>query len=119
MTSGFLGDIYEKKREREKYIGRWLVITTSGQGNSEAGLVQSIDSQGYATLSPFQKVDYVEGNESLIESVFKLSEGESEVPLQGSKIEDTTRENLENFCKFKMQKNDSIGSKNNPTQKHS
>jgi hypothetical protein len=94
MTDSEFG--FDKEKLHDNYIGRWVLIYSSGLNTAFSGKLMAI-KEGYGLLNPFQHEEIKEGK-----LVRKLVEDDigSIVPLIGSAIEPTTEEYLTAYCEM-------------------
>jgi len=87
--------VNKKKGIFDEYIGKYVIIHPA-TNTTYLGKITKIEGD-YAVLNPHQTVIYEEGKNG----IKKLIGESSLVRISGAiSIEPTTRENLENYCKY-------------------
>jgi len=103
MAIGFnTQDIYETKREREKYLGEWVVIYPQGSNVGSGGRIKYIDRE-IAILNPKQAmiIDENGGKER------GLLERDLQIPIQCAQIDIVGEEYIKNWLKLPLDNGDS------------
>ena len=88
-------ELYERKRERNKLVGEWVVIYTIGMSSVFAGQVKGYDTDRKIVLNPYQGGRFDE------HGVMNrcMREEDSYVPLEGAVIEISDEESIRNAVK--------------------
>jgi len=98
MAIGFGNDIFEKKRKLEKDIGKWIAFRSEKE--AYVGKIIS-ETESEITLNPHQGTEYTSNGieHKIIEKPFSFPRHLA-VTRQ-----DTSREEIENYCKYNNQQN--------------
>ena len=93
MAIGFLADVYEKRKENEKYIGKWYIISTSNQGSSAGRIMSMTDEK--IILNPRRGAG-LDKEGKLIRDIISGEEEIMRYTVTG--VETTTKETIKADC---------------------